>query len=1290
MGDNEDNDVVTFSSEEIILNCGEVPKLTDLELNLISDDLNYICDQLLFPALMKEKKTAHRLVMDKDIETIIERKNNQLDHALDTSTELINFDERIDQDQIDRFKDLDIVFQDGSNNPKPYLETAVDELDNLLFPTGDRKPIVYDKFTEFESALDRLGDNLERVNGKKESLGTAMQGAYSLITLYYVYIVIMLVLYIGALYDEDGDVAIAERYNIGFVTQLTYTSLVLRFAMHYENYYKITMTEGDLDAGTCDTVSDIIKNVRNIYDDLKCFKDTTENTTKTNCRNKVLLAMYAIYEDKYVKNVFIAAKSEYREAVNSINKFVEKQSKFLLKEDNVDVNFTSDNESLEQVYEVLLHNAGSTLFKDTRNAEARRMDVRDKFQSQDLSHDEFIREKVLGEFIDILSDTDPDTDAGRQTNAGKLQNIIKILSELKKESLPEYYDLLDLVFGIDTVAYFKYSKESYVRNSNDQIQDVTYTVKHQDYFNEVKEKYKLTNTVTFNGDSIDVDVSKNTMLTKVQSRKQSELLLDRAYKEFQNKMRSNLISQEDISENGDYHEVYETIKEFFNEVTVEYMLTKTIVMSFMNAYVKSDEEFSTDPTKRETVTSNIRFIVEAIMNSLQLSNKMRHDLLNLRDVNMNKYISFIKFENKLNQLDRDDLQKLHQYIRQTNKTMRAFRKYVKSEEISYSKKYQVAEIYERGVNDLKWCSLVLIIVYFYDMFYEYTSPKQLGKDLGKFKEQTKKLTGKTMNVFGNITESGRKLLPGSNKKSRTQTEKDTESFETARSQNPAESTEYVSATSRFPGFQGFFNGFGFGNRGATGGMSDSAMEKEGIAKVAASKEGTQKIKETDGTGSEKSKDQPPKTNLELPGLTYDKLQRQIVTIASILVTWLILSTFFESYLIKYKTDINYDKVTNITNTAIFEVEIDKIEKYFNTYLADNSSKNCKALYVQFIKTIEAYEKCNFVKGSFRRTPFPATEMLTNGLILAICIGVFYVAYTGTGMNNRTENEEKLKLILDTIKNIGSDGDKTEIVSDLESNWNQIDKKWIRTYRDKTKFNDNQEKSFQKQLEKYLKRIDKDLKIPRERMDKTNKKKKDIPADTRDIKFNDVKSFIRSIQKKDPQDRKTIYRYVIDFYSPYDRVEGVGDNFRRNDTNINDTTSFYTAENTFVTGPTMGGAAQYGPTVSPAASGVGQFVPQGQPQVIAPIANAQPMYIPPTQNDVTVQQELLQKYTKQRDMLSAQMISMSRDTGYLNFVAAGCIIVFGIYFYDKLRSNTNRYKRLMNSGGTYTKDCTYDY
>ena len=165
-----------------------------------------------------------------------------------------------------------------------------------------------DKFKEFESALERLSDNLETLNGKKDSIQSAMSGMRALIFSYIIYIGIIFIMYIYYMRDEDADVATVERYNIGFVTQLTYTILVYRFSLHYENYFKIAVTEGDLDSGVCGDISRMIDNIRTIHGKLRCYIYPDQNTDK-DCRNAVLLAMYHLYESKYVQNVFIAAKS---------------------------------------------------------------------------------------------------------------------------------------------------------------------------------------------------------------------------------------------------------------------------------------------------------------------------------------------------------------------------------------------------------------------------------------------------------------------------------------------------------------------------------------------------------------------------------------------------------------------------------------------------------------------------------------------------------------------------------------------------------------------------------------------------------------------------------------------------------------------------------------------------------------------------------------------------------------------------------------------------------------------
>jgi len=73
-------------------------------------------------------------------------------------------------------------------------------------------------------------------------------------------------------------------------------------------------------------------------------------------------------------------------------------------------------------------------------------------------------------------------------------------------------------------------------------------------------------------------------------------------------------------------------------------------------------------------------------------------------------------------------------------------------------------------------------------------------------------------------------------------------------------------------------------------------------------------------------------------------------------------------------------------------------------------------------------------------------------------------------------------------------------------------------------------------------------------------------------------------------------------------------------------------------------------------------------------------------DLTVEKALLEKYSKQNDRIKAQLILMKRDTGYVNWILAGSLFTFGTYFVDRLKMNTNNYKELMSSGGTYTREC----
>ena len=1177
----------------IELNCGSTPKLNDLELNIISDEINYICDDLLFVEAMKDKNRKFRMVLDNDIEFIRKYKAGEEGFRLK------------DNMQRARFRDIGVPIRGNHNT---ILGKVVNKMDEFLLP-DDPRPVIWNSVHEFEESLDRLVDKLSNINGKTESMDKFAKRGQRMVLVYVIYIVGMFYMYLATLvgfsylfmfggeYEGEQGALAAERYNIGFVSQVTYLSMVHRSLGNYGKFCKIVYTDGDLDAGVCRDLSGIVKNVKIFYEALLCTKKGTSN-----CKPAMLNSLYSIYEDKYVKNIFMAAKSEYKEAVNSITKFVDKQKKFMLREDNFDINYTTDNEVFENLYRVLLHNGGVELFRDDRNAHSRRLDVKGRdYDSYSApvaklsSYEEFLKNDLIKTFIKIMANPesfDGEQATGTQTNTQHLRRIVLILTEIKKEHLPEFEELVDIFFAVDTAPYFNYSKIKYVSEAFLNIRNLSYTSKHGDYFVEAREKLKINGHLVMEDDAIDEDVTTTTLLTKVQSRKKNMLTLHKSYEDLQNAIRSGTLSPQDIDSEGDFGEVYTILKEHFNSETEEYKVTKQIVMGFLTAYLKSDEEFATDPALRQTVLLNIGFLIGSMVNQLKLSRDIRQSVLDEAIPNSKKYLSFLKFENKLNQLDNNDIRRLFSYFKEINTTMRNFRKYVKSEEMTFSKKYQIAEVYKKFAQDMKWHSFVIMMVTVFNMFKFSKDPyKQFDYIIT---EGSKKLKDKA----GELKDKASKMVKGA-------------------------------------------------------GASESKDENK-----------------------DQKKDQK-KEEEEFPGVM-EQLTDLILPVTAAVVTWYIIFEFVDSFLTKYMTDINYDKVTTITNTEIFERNLDKLERYFLTYIRQRrATGSCKTVYNQLIKTLESYEQCNFIKSSYKMTPFPVSEMMTNGLVLVMCIGVIYVAYTGTGMNVRKKNARLLEdVMLDAMKDPMGELTKTDApdltsiadeikefddsalvqtkntyLSKRNAERERLDKIYGRVYRldDVEKWKPEEEKKFKEKLRDFLKKYDKSLAVVKS-------------IKTLDVNEESPNEFVSNTGKSEK--RKQIFIAVLDAFRP-PRIEGTGENQPGGAGN-------QVGGDNNAPAPSANSVSP--PPVAAAPMGMGM----GSVTELASLMG--------NDVDLSTQNELLERYSRKNDRIKAQLIMMQRDTGYVNFVVAGCVVSFGLYFVDMLQTNTKKYKEVMNSGGTYTREC----
>lgn len=74
------------------------------------------------------------------------------------------------------------------------------------------------------------------------------------------------------------------------------------------------------------------------------------------------------------------------------------------------------------------------------------------------------------------------------------------------------------------------------------------------------------------------------------------------------------------------------------------------------------------------------------------------------------------------------------------------------------------------------------------------------------------------------------------------------------------------------------------------------------------------------------------------------------------------------------------------------------------------------------------------------------------------------------------------------------------------------------------------------------------------------------------------------------------------------------------------------------------------------------------------------------SDAVMQKEMLKDYMNRYQNINAQLISMERESGYLNIVMAASILLFGAYFCTKIMNNTDQYQSLLTSGGSFIKDC----
>lgn len=190
---------------------------------------------------------------------------------------------------------------------------------------------------------------------------------------------------------------------------------------------------------------------------------------------------------------------------------------------------------------------------------------------------------------------------------------------------------------------------------------------------------------------------------------------------------------------------------------------------------------------------------------------------------------------------------------------------------------------------------------------------------------------------------------------------------------------------------------------------------------------------------------------------YDKM----VVVSLIVSIWLLSCILLHSYWIKNNAKVDYNKTMTRINTKRLE---DYMRKYTNSLgvykgelQSDSVSTETKrTLYVNMVKLMEAYDRCNYIRLNAQGSPFPFTEVVISMcLLLIVCCIILIMNLTNNpiakqfqmsdlqkqirelghttedDLKNKEMREEYIKVLEKKIKQAKKDKNK-ELVNDLEA------------------------------------------------------------------------------------------------------------------------------------------------------------------------------------------------------------------------------------------------------------------
>jgi hypothetical protein len=156
--------------------------------------------------------------------------------------------------------------------------------------------------------------------------------------------------------------------------------------------------------------------------------------------------------------------------------------------------------------------------------------------------------------------------------------------------------------------------------------------------------------------------------------------------------------------------------------------------------------------------------------------------------------------------------------------------------------------------------------------------------------------------------------------------------------------------------------------------------------------------------------------------SYEKL----VEVSIYFCMWILSCVLVGTYLYKRKSNLEYNNMITKLNTKRLSDQIkiynEKCKAYsqivFSTQTMDETndanltgvSKVKRDMYTELLKTIEMYDKCNYIKLNAESAPFPFTEITISSMLLLLVVGIIVMSNLSNNPFQKVQVSDKVKEI----------------------------------------------------------------------------------------------------------------------------------------------------------------------------------------------------------------------------------------------------------------------------------------